>query len=84
MFQPTHELNATLMSACWMCGASLITYVIWYTGNKLKVLRDPTGNRRFIIVYSERAIDEDWLRLNSDQLWAQAYADMEKLRSGLS
>ena len=58
----------------------LITYVIWYTGNELKVLRDPTGNRRFIIVYSERSIDEDWLRLNSDQLWAQTYADMERLR----
>jgi Virulence-associated protein E len=58
-----------------------ITYVIWYTGNELKVLRDPTGNRRFIIVYSERAIDEDWLRLNHNQLWAQAYADMEQLRS---
>jgi Virulence-associated protein E len=57
-----------------------ITYVIWYTGNELKVLRDPTGNRRFIIVYSERAIDEDWLRLNSGQLWAQSYAEMEKLR----
>ena len=59
----------------------LITYVIWYTGNELKVLRDPTGNRRFIIVYSERAIDEDWLRLNGDQLWAQSYSDMEQLRS---
>ena len=59
----------------------LITYVIWYTGNELKVLRDPTGNRRFIIVYSEKAIDEDWLRLNRDQLWAQSYADMEQLRS---
>jgi Virulence-associated protein E len=59
----------------------LITYVIWYTGNELKVLRDPTGNRRFIIVYSERAIDEDWLRLNAYQLWAQSYADMERLRS---
>jgi hypothetical protein len=59
----------------------LITYVIWYTGNELKVLRDPTGNRRFIIVYSERAIDEDWLRLNRDQLWAQAHMDMEQLRS---
>jgi hypothetical protein len=57
-----------------------ISYVIWYTGNELKVLRDPTGNRRFIIVYSERAIDEDWLRLNSWQLWAQAYKDMEALR----
>jgi predicted P-loop ATPase len=53
----------------------LITYVIWYTGNEVKVLRDPTGNRRFIIVYSEKAIDEDWLRLNTDQLWAQAYKD---------
>jgi hypothetical protein len=58
-----------------------ITCVIWYTGNELKVLRDPTGNRRFIIVYSERAIDEDWLRLNAYQLWAQSYADMERLRS---
>jgi hypothetical protein len=57
-----------------------ITYVIWYTGNELKVLRDPTGNRRFIIVYSERAIDEDWLRLNADQLWAQSYVEMEQLR----
>jgi hypothetical protein len=59
----------------------LITYVIWYTGNDVKVLRDPTGNRRFIMVYSEKAIDEDWLRLNSDQLWAQAYMDVEKRRS---
>jgi hypothetical protein len=59
----------------------LITYVIWYTGNELKVLRDPTGNRRFIIVYSEKPIDEDWLRKNGDQLWAQSYADMEKLRA---
>jgi hypothetical protein len=58
-----------------------ITYVIWYTGNELKVLRDPTGNRRFIIVYSERAIDEDWLRLNAEQLWAQSYVEMEQLRS---
>lgn len=58
----------------------LITYVIWYTGNEVKVLRDPAGNRRFIIVYSEKAIDEDWLRLNHDQLWAQAYKDMEQLR----
>jgi hypothetical protein len=58
-----------------------ITYVIWYTGNELKVLRDPTGNRRFIIVYSERAIDEDWLRRNSAQLWAQSYVEMEQLRS---
>jgi hypothetical protein len=58
-----------------------IAYVIWYTGNEKKVLRDPTGNRRFIIVYSEGPTDEDWLRLNADQLWAQAYIDMEKLRS---
>jgi hypothetical protein len=58
-----------------------ITYVIWYTGNETKVLRDPTGNRRFIIVYSEAATDEDWLRKNSAQLWAQVYKDMEKLRS---
>ena len=58
----------------------LITYVIWYTGNELEVLRDPTGNRRFIIVYSEKPIDEDWLRLNADQLWAQSYVDMEMLR----
>ena len=56
-------------------------YVIWYTGNEVKVLRDPTGNRRFIIVYSEAPTDEDWLRLNGDQLMAQAYRDMEKLRS---
>ena len=59
----------------------LITYTIWYTGSEVKVLRDPTGNRRFIIVYSEGPIDEDWLRLNSGQLWAQAYKDMEQLRS---
>jgi hypothetical protein len=58
-----------------------ITYVIWYTGNELRVLRDPTGNRRFIIVYSVGPIDEDWLRLNAGQLWAQAYLDMMTLRS---
>jgi predicted P-loop ATPase len=57
------------------------TYVIWYTGNEVKVLRDPTGNRRFIIVYSEGPTDEDWLRLNGDQLLAQAHKEMEKLRS---
>jgi predicted P-loop ATPase len=59
-----------------------ITYVIWYTGNELRVLRDPTGNRRFIIVYSVGPIDEDWLRLNAGQLWAQAYLDMMTLRTG--
>jgi hypothetical protein len=59
----------------------LITYVIWYTGNKREVLRDPTGNRRFIIVYSENPTDEDWLRLNASQLWAQAYHDMMALRA---
>jgi hypothetical protein len=58
-----------------------ISYVIWYTGNELRVLRDPTGNRRFIIVYSAESIDEDWLRLNADQLWAQAYLDMMTLRT---
>ncbi len=58
-----------------------ITYVIWYTGNEVHVLRDPTGNRRFIIVYSVGPTDEDWLRLNADQLWAQVYIDMEQLRS---
>jgi hypothetical protein len=58
-----------------------ITYVVWYTGNDVKVLRDPTGNRRFIIVYSIGPIDEDWLRLNSAQLWAQAYVGMMALRS---
>jgi predicted P-loop ATPase len=59
----------------------LITYVLWYTGNEVKVLRDPTGNRRFIIVYNEKPIDEDWMRLNSGQLLAHAYKDMEALRS---
>ena len=58
-----------------------IMYVIWYTGNEVKVLRDPTGNRRYIIVYSIGPTDEDWLRLNVGQLWAQAYADMMKLRA---
>jgi hypothetical protein len=58
-----------------------ITYVIWYTGNEIHVLRDPTGNRRFIIVYSVGPIDEDWLRLNADQLMAEAYVEMMKLRS---
>jgi hypothetical protein len=58
-----------------------ITYVIWYTGNEVHVLRDPTGNRRYIIIYSVGPIDEDWLRKNSAQLWAQAYKDMEQLRS---
>ena len=58
-----------------------ITYVIWYTGNEVHVLRDPTGNRRFIIVYSVGPTDEDWLRRHSDQLWAQVYIDMEQLRA---
>jgi Virulence-associated protein E len=58
-----------------------ITYVVWYTGNEIHVLRDPTGNRRFIIVYSVGSTDEDWLRLNADQLWAQVYIEMEQLRS---
>jgi Virulence-associated protein E len=58
-----------------------ITYVIWYTGNEVHVLRDPTGNRRFIIVYSVGPTDEDWLRRESDQLWAQVYIDMEQLRT---
>jgi hypothetical protein len=58
-----------------------ITYVIWYTGNEVHVLRDPTGNRRFIIVYSVGPTDENWLRLNADQLWAQVYIDMEQLRA---
>jgi len=62
----------------------LITHVIWYTGNEVRVLRDPTGNRRFVIVYSEKAVDEDWLRLNGDQLLAQAYIDMEKVRAEYS
>jgi hypothetical protein len=58
-----------------------ITYVIWYTGNETHVLRDPTGNRRFVIVYSVGPTDEDWLRLNADQLWAQVYIEMEQLRT---
>jgi hypothetical protein len=58
-----------------------ITYVVWYTGNQVRVLRDPTGNRRFIIIYSVGPIDEDWLRLHSSQLWAQAYVEMEQLRT---
>jgi Virulence-associated protein E len=58
-----------------------ITYVVWYTGNEVKVLRDPTGNRRCLIIYSERPIDEDWLRLNAGQLWAQVYIEMEQLRA---
>ena len=68
------------MAVSRICGASN-HLVIWYTGNELKVLRDPTGNRRFIIVYSEKPIDETWLRKTADQLWAQAYVDMEKLRA---
>ena len=80
MFRPIHFGGRDAYGRVEDMRRVLITYVIWYTGNELKVLRDPTGNRRFIIVYSERSIDEDWLRLNSDQLWAQTYADMEKLR----
>ena len=45
------------------------------------MLRDPTGNRRFIIVYSVGPIDEDWLRLNADQLMARGLCGNEKLRS---
>ena len=58
-----------------------ITYVVWYTGNEVRVLRDRTGNRRYIIAFSIGPIDEDWLRLNADQWWAQIYVEMEKLRS---
>jgi len=58
-----------------------ITYVIWYTGNEVHVLRDPTGNRRYVIVYSVGPTDEDWLRLHSEQLWAQVYKDMVQLRT---
>ena len=58
-----------------------ITYVIWYTGNERKVLRDPTGNRRFIIVYSVGLTDETWLRKNADQLWSQTFKDMDQLRT---
>ena len=61
-----------------------ITYVIWYTGNEIHVLRDPTGNRRFIIVYSVGPIDEDWLRLNADQLMAEAYVGNDEAALGVS
>lgn len=58
-----------------------IAHVVWYTGNLLKVLKDKTGNRRYIIAYSIGPIDEDWLRLNADQWWAQIYEEMGALRS---
>ena len=58
-----------------------IAHVIWYTGNEVCVLKDRTGNRRYIIVFSIGPIDEDWLRLNADQWWAQIYKEMQALRS---
>ncbi len=43
------------------------------TTNQDDYLRDTTGNRRFWPIHCDAA-DEDWIRVNLDQLWAEASA----------
>ena len=47
------------------------TSVIVGTTNSKQFLSDPSGNRRFWPIEVER-VDQDWLRANRDQLWAEA------------
>jgi hypothetical protein len=58
------------------------TYVIWHTRNTDKFLEDPTGNRRFIPMPLYDYIDEDWLRMNREQLWAEIIELEERARWG--
>lgn len=46
------------------------------TTNSSNFLNDPTGDRRFWVVEipEEHTIDRNWVKLNRDQLWAQAVA----------
>lgn len=50
--------------------------VFYGTSNRLEVLRDPTGNRRFwpVQVPDDQVIDLTGLRADRDQLWAEAVA----------
>jgi putative DNA primase/helicase len=47
------------------------TFVIWHTRNSPQFLEDPTGNRRFLPMPLYDYVDEDWLIINKDQLWAE-------------
>ena len=49
-----------------------ITWVPWYTGNDPKILKDTTGNRRYWPIYILGEIDEDLLRQERNQIWAEA------------
>jgi len=44
------------------------------TANKIDVLQDPEGNRRFWAMEIERPIQIDMVRRMRDKLWTQAYA----------
>jgi predicted P-loop ATPase len=57
------------------------TFVIWHTPNGDQFLEDPTGNRRFIPIKIYDYIDEDWLRVNRDQIWAEIVELEEQGRS---
>lgn len=47
------------------------------TTNRNDFANDPTGNRRFPIL-SPTAIDNDWIRINRDRIWARAVIEYRK------
>ena len=44
------------------------------TTNRREILRDPTGNRRFLIISIDRHIDIELVQAERDRLWAAAIA----------
>ncbi len=46
--------------------------VFYGTTNETEFLKDRTGNRRFWVINVERQMDQDALRRDVDQLWAEA------------